>query len=394
MTDRFDAAVIGAGPAGNAAAITLARAGKRVALVEAKPFPRVKVCGEFVSPAASSFLEALITPDQLRDVGARRVDRFVLERNDRTISHRMTRPAWVLSRRTLDEAMVERAREAGVAVHQPATIRAVDHNDDHVSLTLATKHASSTTLHADIAIHADGSGRFAPRDGATPKRPGVLGLKCHIAPPAPHRIEGIRMRACDGAYVGTVAVEHRDATVALVACTELVNRFQRSAGPVRDAGGDALLASLWPAYDPAWRTSPWLTSGVAGSRYRPARHPRAFLAGNAAAAVEPVGGEGIGLALFAGTTLARLLTQHATPWTTAHLARVQRTYAGHYRRRLRSRRPACRLAAAVLERPRLVDAAWPLLAAPLAGPSIINAWYRLSGKPPRAQRAARPAHAG
>lgn len=42
MTESFDAVVVGAGPAGAAAALVLARAGKRVCLVERGPFPGAK----------------------------------------------------------------------------------------------------------------------------------------------------------------------------------------------------------------------------------------------------------------------------------------------------------------------------------------------------------------
>ena len=47
--DRFDAIIIGGGPAGATAAILLADAGWSVALVEQKEFPRRKVCGEYLS---------------------------------------------------------------------------------------------------------------------------------------------------------------------------------------------------------------------------------------------------------------------------------------------------------------------------------------------------------
>ena len=42
MTETFDAIVVGAGPAGAAASLVLARAGRRVALLERGPFPGSK----------------------------------------------------------------------------------------------------------------------------------------------------------------------------------------------------------------------------------------------------------------------------------------------------------------------------------------------------------------
>src|SRR5215471_14610813 len=55
---RYDALVIGAGPAGAVAARLLAKAGWHVALVEKAGFPRRKVCGEFISAATLPILEA------------------------------------------------------------------------------------------------------------------------------------------------------------------------------------------------------------------------------------------------------------------------------------------------------------------------------------------------
>src|SRR5947199_10161016 len=59
MTTRYDAAIVGAGPAGAAAAILLARAGWSVALVERQSFPRRKVCGECVAASNLPLLDAL-----------------------------------------------------------------------------------------------------------------------------------------------------------------------------------------------------------------------------------------------------------------------------------------------------------------------------------------------
>jgi geranylgeranyl reductase family protein len=54
-----DVAIVGAGPGGAAAASRLARAGFRVVLLDQRRFPRDKVCGNFVGPAAIAELEHL-----------------------------------------------------------------------------------------------------------------------------------------------------------------------------------------------------------------------------------------------------------------------------------------------------------------------------------------------
>jgi flavin-dependent dehydrogenase len=57
-----DLIVIGGGPAGTSAAITCARNGARVLLLERGRFPRHKVCGEFVSAESLDLLAGLLAP--------------------------------------------------------------------------------------------------------------------------------------------------------------------------------------------------------------------------------------------------------------------------------------------------------------------------------------------
>ncbi|MCA9293508.1 MAG: NAD(P)-binding protein [Phycisphaerales bacterium] len=370
MTEgQRSAIIIGAGPAGCSAAIHLARANWDVTLIEAKPFPRGKVCGEFISPAATTYLEALLPPDDLLRAGARQVGSFVLERGRRAITWPMPAPAWVLSRRTLDTLLVERAADAGANVLQPVVVSRSECTTDHAHVTLR----DGRTLAADIVIHADGRGRFdGPSARLTPMRPGVVGLKCHLRLPSSHATSAIHIRSVRGAYVGLVAIEDGLATLAMTVRTALVQRLAQD--------HDALLASLWPAYDPAWRATNWLSSGIASSSYISPSHMRSFRVGNAAAAVEPVGGEGIGLALWSGATLAALLARGV------ELATVQHSFAALYRTRLRFRRPACRSAAFVLERPALMAMLWPALTLAPTRHVLIAPWYAMTGKGDTARR--------
>src|SRR5256885_9641618 len=65
---RFDALVIGSGPAGSIAATVLARGGARVALVDKAAFPRDKACGDLIGPRGVQILRDLrvTVPDATR----------------------------------------------------------------------------------------------------------------------------------------------------------------------------------------------------------------------------------------------------------------------------------------------------------------------------------------
>ncbi|HLE03757.1 MAG TPA: FAD-dependent oxidoreductase, partial [Anaerolineales bacterium] len=59
MTSIYDTIVVGAGPGGSAAALQLARQGRRVLLLDRQEFPRDKTCGDGLSPQALRILNQL-----------------------------------------------------------------------------------------------------------------------------------------------------------------------------------------------------------------------------------------------------------------------------------------------------------------------------------------------
>src|SRR6478735_10399741 len=114
-----DVVVVGAGPAGIAASITLARSGREVVVVDKARFPRDKICGDGLTTLALRELEGLgLEPSTVEswqpvtDVWIRspkgRTDRFPLPHDGLF--------AVIATRRDLDAALVDLARKHGVTV--------------------------------------------------------------------------------------------------------------------------------------------------------------------------------------------------------------------------------------------------------------------------------------
>jgi menaquinone-9 beta-reductase len=120
--------IIGGGPAGTAAAITLGLAGFQPVLVERTTGPTDKVCGDFLSIDAIQRARALgVDPVAL---GATPIDRIRLIHGKRTAETALPFPAFGLSRRVLDAALLLQAEHAGAIVQTGQTVRRIDRTHD------------------------------------------------------------------------------------------------------------------------------------------------------------------------------------------------------------------------------------------------------------------------
>ena len=145
----FDAVVVGAGPAGSIAALTLARAGRDVLLLEKQQSPRDKICGDALIPDSIALLDGLGLLEQVKAVGQPAHAIRVYSPNGR---HMDVRGQYITLRRLhLDKLLFDAAAASGATVVQG--VGATGFQTDNDEARVLTK---AGPLRAKIAILATG----------------------------------------------------------------------------------------------------------------------------------------------------------------------------------------------------------------------------------------------
>ncbi len=229
-TDLYDAAVIGAGPAGSSAAAALAAAGWSVALIERADLPRHKVCGEFLSPEAQSTLRALGLYDELVMLAPRPLTGVTLtSRRGATLEMNMPGAAWGLSRFAMDSALAHAAAARGANLLTGTTVTRVAHDERGATLMLR-RSDGERHLRVRAVLMAGGRQSVAslpPAASARPRKQLFVGLKSHVADlTMPDRVE---LFLFAGGYVGINPVETGAANVCLLVKYDEFARAGRSA---------------------------------------------------------------------------------------------------------------------------------------------------------------------
>lgn len=153
--ERFDVLVVGAGPAGSATAVHLARGGARVLLADRARFPRDKPCGGGLTGRALRNLPCDVEPVVEHDV-----DRFVLRVGyDRCFARTTRRPVVRMTqRRRLDLHLAEFAASAGVEFRDGTRVATLE-----VGRGSVTARVGGARVRASYLVAADGANGLGAR---------------------------------------------------------------------------------------------------------------------------------------------------------------------------------------------------------------------------------------
>jgi geranylgeranyl reductase family protein len=298
----WDVAVIGAGPAGLAAASACAAAGARTIVLERARHPRYKTCGGGLIGASLTATDGHAPfPERDRIHAAT----FTLDgKHEFTRRHDQPILTMVL-REEFDDALRQRAVDQGAVVRQRSPVRGITQQEDCAQVRLA----DGSTVTARVVVGADGSSGVSARHVGVEFSQVDLGLEAEIkvTGPVQQRWQGrllLDWGQIPGSY-GWVFPKDDRLTVGVIATR---GQGDRTREYLRE-----FIARLQLGPAEVLRDSGHLTR-CRTDRAR-LRDRRVLVAGDAAGLLEPWTREGISFALrsgaLAGASAARAARQQS-----------------------------------------------------------------------------------
>ncbi|UZW57158.1 FAD-dependent monooxygenase [Sphingobium sp. JS3065] len=311
------ALIVGGGPAGAAAAITLARAGVRAHLADRNAGPHDAVCGGFLGWDALAELRGLGV--DAFALGARPIGRLRLLAGDRHVELALPHRAAGLSRRVLDEALIGLAGEAGAVVMRGRAVRAADPAGRAVRFDDGGEWTGEALFLATGKHELRGLSREL--DGR--KEPPSAGLRAVLPVDAARSRDlagAIELHLFDGGYAGLLLQEDGTANLCLSVDRErlaggvaaLMTEIMAEAPRLAERVGGGILPSF---------------EAVAGVPYgwrAKSTSPGIFRIGDQGAVIASLAGDGIAIALGSGVSAAQAYLNGGADAAVGWQARMRR----------------------------------------------------------------------
>lgn len=306
MSVRWDAVVVGAGPAGSATALLLARAGAKVLMLDRARFPREKPCSEYLSPESTRVLGRLDVLDAVAAAApARLTGMKVVAPSGAAVVGRFENFSYALPRTRFDTILRDAAESRGVEVREGVKVEELIYDDGAVGGVMAreTRGGNRDTYRARVVVGADGLRSVVARRLGGVRRigPRRIAFTAHVADVADVHDLG-EMHVGRPGYIGFGPIGDGVTTVALVL-------------PHREASrGKRFFAELdrFPAargrFDQRRIVRPVMVTGPFARWSRRAARPGAVLVGDAADFFDPFTGQGIYSALRGAELAAAAIT--------------------------------------------------------------------------------------
>jgi 2-polyprenyl-6-methoxyphenol hydroxylase-like FAD-dependent oxidoreductase len=199
------AVIIGAGLAGSALAILLSEAGRPYILLEKTRSAHHKVCGEFISWEAVHYLQKLGI--DLPALGAHKITDCRLVYKNKTIQRALPAPAWSLSRKKLDQALIDRVSTSNSSqIRRGVTVKNLQHDDPHWRVDLSREKS----LTADTIFLANGKHDIKTFRRAESAATEFIGFKMYFRLNAPMRdalAHHVEIILFEGGYAGLEPIE-------------------------------------------------------------------------------------------------------------------------------------------------------------------------------------------
>jgi flavin-dependent dehydrogenase len=213
----YDAAIIGGGVAGAAVAAKLARADRSVILFEKEKGAHDKVCGEFISHEGARYVAELGV--DVAALGGVSIDRVRLARRGAAVTARLPFQAESLTRRALDEALLQLAAEAGADIRRGRRVKSLEKREGGWAVRLD----DGETLAATDAFLACGKHDLKDFKRQRGPHPECIAFKAYwrLKPEQAAELAGhVELILFKGGYAGLQEVEGGRANLCLIVRNE------------------------------------------------------------------------------------------------------------------------------------------------------------------------------